>query len=176
MLIYFNTKFYLYTSIYMSKNRGMLLESLINKTIDMYRVNDIGLFHKKEVPINFAKIIKDKNKLRVENAYIKSKSTLDYYGVYNGHFVAFEAKSTKLKSLPFQNIKEHQLKYMKNVVKHGGISFFILGYQKYDEFFLFNYETLESIENKSISIEDARRYGFKLDVVYPGILDFVNLI
>lgn len=159
-----------------SKNRGMLLEQLINKTIKLYKENHIALIHKKEVPISFSKIVKDGNKLKVKDGFVKSKSTLDYFGVYNGKFIAFEAKSTKEKSLPFSNIKEHQFKYMSEVVSHGGISFFIIGFYKYNEFYLFNYEVLSHINKKSISIDDARKYGFKLDVVYPGILDFVNLI
>ena len=141
----------------MKKNRGMLLEQLINKTIDLYKRHEVALFHKKDLPINFSKVIKENGKLSVKNAFIKEKSTLDYYGVYAGHFIAFEAKSTNKDSLPFSNIHDHQLEYMKDVVRNGGITFFIFGFQKYNEFFLFNYEMLENIEKKSISIADARK-------------------
>ncbi len=158
------------------KNRGMLLESLLNTTINLYKKNNVGLFHKKEIPISFGKVIKSPNKLRLDDAYIKSKSTSDYYGVFKGKFVAFEAKSTNLKSLPLSNIKHHQRKYLHDVQNHGGIAFYIFAFKTYDKYFLVYVDTIENIHKKSFSIDDAITYGIELDLIFPGILDFAAFL
>lgn len=159
------------------KNRGMMLESLINRTIKFYKTNNIGIFHKKEISISFSKIKEKNGKLKVINGHIKNKSTIDYYGIFNGKFYAFETKSTKLNSLPLKNIKEHQLNYLKKIKKNGGKAFFIIAYQKFDEFFIIEIETIKNLKNiKSLSIKKAREKGVKLEIIYPGILDFLNVI
>ncbi len=158
------------------KNRGMLLESILNATINLYKKNDIALFHKKEIPISFGKIIKDKKAIKLDNAFIKSKSTSDYYGVYKGKFITFEAKSTNLKSLPLSNIKHHQRKYLNDVQNHGGIAFYIISYKTYDKYFLVHTDVIENIHKKSFSLDDAKIYGIELDLIFPGILDFIAFI
>ncbi|NQZ28955.1 MAG: Holliday junction resolvase RecU [Mycoplasmatales bacterium] len=154
------------------KNRGMLLESLLNTTIALYKKNDIGIFHKKEIPISFGKVIKSSNKLKIDEAYIKTKSTSDYYGIFKGKFIAFEAKSTNLKSLPLSNIKYHQRKYLRDIQNHGGISFYIFAFKAYDKYFMVYTDTIETIRKKSFSIDDAIMYGIELELIFPGILDF----
>ena len=157
----------------MNKNRGMFLESLINKTIKLYERNDIGVFHKKEIPITFSKVNKG---LRLENAKIKSKSTTDYYGIHNGKFIAFEAKSSQKDSLPMSMIKEHQLKYLKKIKNNGGIAFFIIGFTTIDKYYMVDVDLLLSIDTKSIKQEFLNDFAIPLDIVYPGILDFAEKI
>jgi recombination protein U len=158
------------------KNRGMMLESLINKTIKYYDQNNIALFHKKEIPISFSKIKKNNGKINIINAKIKNKSTIDYYGIYNGTFYAFEAKSTKLNSLPIKNIKEHQINYLNKIIKYGGKGFLIVAFQKYDEYFVIKNELIKNLKNKSLNIKIARKNGIQLEIIYPGILDFLNIL
>lgn len=160
----------------MHKNRGMMLESIINKTINIYKKNKVALFHKKEVPIKFSKIQESNGKLKISEGRIERKSTTDYYGVYKGMFIAFEAKSTKLNSLPINNIKDHQLQYLFDVKEMGGKSFFIVCFQKFDEYFIIHPETISSLERKSLSIEIARDQGIRIELIYPGIIDFVEVI
>ena len=155
------------------KNKGMFLESLLNKTINFYEKNMIGLFHKKPVPINFNGLKKGRE---VNQAWIASKSTVDYYGVYKGIFIAFEAKSTKLKSLPLVNIKYHQMNYLNKINTLGGLGFFIIYYDTYDEYFLIFPSELEALEQKSLNIDIARKKGYPLEVMYPGILDFASAL
>ena len=159
-----------------NKNRGMMLENIINKTISLYRRNNIALFHKKELAISFSNISESNGKLKIDNGFVKSKSTTDYYGVYKGTFYAFEAKSTNLPSLPIANIKEHQLKYLYEVLQNGGKAFFIVCFQKYDEYYIIYPDTINNLNRKSLSIDIARQEGIRLELIYPGILDFVELI
>ncbi|TCG12059.1 Holliday junction resolvase RecU [Mycoplasma marinum] len=158
------------------KNRGMMLESILNKTISIYKENGVGIFHKKELPITFGKINKTGKLFKVENAYIKSKSTTDYYGILKGRFVSFEAKSTNEKSLPLKNIKRHQHQYLKDIELHGGIAFYIISFKSYDKYFLISTEIIDNLSKKSLSLEIANEFGIELDLIFPGILDFAAWI
>lgn len=55
-------------SVITNKHRGMLLESIINRTIKKYEQNNLALFHKKEVPINFSGIHSKDKSLIIERA------------------------------------------------------------------------------------------------------------
>lgn len=158
------------------KNRGMMLESIINKTIKFYENNELALFHKKELNISFSKIREEDGKLKIDNGRVKAKSTTDYYGIYNGTFYAFEAKSTNLKSLPIANIKEHQLNYLNKVIKHGGVAFFIIAFQMFDEYYIIKPDIIDSLNRKSLPIEIARKLGKRITLTYPGIIDFIGII
>ena len=158
------------------KNRGMFLETLINKTIVIYRKNDVGIFHKKQIPITFASLKKEGNRLGVENGFVMSKSTTDYYGIYKGIFVAFEAKSTNQDRLPLANIKVHQSNYVNQINNHGGVAFYIVGFKTYDEFYFVTANDIESCDGASLSITYARANCTPIELQYPGILDFASII
>ena len=80
----------------------------------------------KTYPVTIGKVTYS-NKPTVTKGYFKSKSTLDYVGLYKGKYIDFDAKSTKSKtSFPLSNLHSHQLKHLKKVINHGGISFLIL--------------------------------------------------
>lgn len=157
------------------KNRGMLLESIINKSIVTYKENNIGIFHKKELPITFSKIKDEDGRLRIDNGYIKNKSTADYYGIYKGRFVAFEAKSTKLDFLPMSNIKDHQYYYLKDVSLHGGSCFIIILLASRNEFYAIDINKI-NINNSRITREELQTNGIPLELIYPGIIDFAYAI
>lgn len=150
-----------------------MLESIINKTILIYKENEIGLFHKKELTISFSKIENENGKLKVDNGYIKSKSTADYYGIYKGFFVAFEAKSTQLDYLPISNIKEHQYNYLIEVSKYGGLGFIIILFASYDEFYVINVNQV-NFSSKKVTKEYCAQKGIRLELTYPGIIDFAH--
>ncbi len=155
------------------KNRGMLLESVINRTNSLYKRSGIALIHKKKVDIKFSSVTKGEKGLKVNNAFIEKKSFSDYYGIYKGRYIAFEAKSTKLDALPLSNIKTHQHKYLKDVSKYGGISFYIFYFKKQNKFFYIDWKVIETFKKKSFHIDDAFNYGQELDIVFPGIIDYV---
>lgn len=89
-----------------SKNRGMLLESIINRTILTLERDGVALVHKKGLDLSFKSV--DKEGFKVKGARIISKSTVDYYGVFKGRFLAFETKSVEEDYFPLSNIKKHQ--------------------------------------------------------------------
>ena len=153
------------------KNRGMFLESIINKTIKIYKNNEIALFNKISLDIGFKSIKKDKKELIVNKAYIKNKSTIDYIGIYEGVFVAFEAKSTEKDYLSFSNIKEHQDQYLKTIIKYGGIAFYIVCFKELNEFYIIEPKYIDMEKNKKIKREFCLKHCFSLDLEYPGILN-----
>lgn len=96
----------------------MLLEKIINNTINYYLKNKIAFFNKKNLNIKFKTMSEDRYKLDL--AFISSKSTVDYYGIYQGQYISFEAKSTELDVFPLSNIKEHQHQHLKLINELGG--------------------------------------------------------
>ena len=106
-------------------NRGMALENDINETNKYYREYDIALIYKKPTPIRVTKT--NYQNMRIVDGFFESPSTLDYNGVYKGYYIEFDAKETRSKtSFTINNIHNHQIDYIKKVMKHGGIVFLIV--------------------------------------------------
>ncbi|AXJ68332.1 Holliday junction resolvase RecU [Mycoplasmopsis bovis] len=161
----------------MYKNRGMLLETIINQTIDYYTYNHIAFIEKKGLPIKFSNITSKENKLLLFNAFVYKRSTVDYIGCYKGRFIAFEAKSTNESFLASGNIKEHQKNYLKEIDKNGGIAFLIVFFGLYDEFYLLMYSDFMKIESKNqYRYEWIKKIGKRIPLTFPGIIDFLPYI
>ncbi len=156
----------------MYNNRGMLLETIINNTIKQYREKEIAIFHKKMLDIKFSSLDITK---KIKNGIIVSKSTVDYYGIYHGIFVAFEAKSVKAKTIPKSNFKEHQHNYLKSIKRHGGLAFYIILFKGTNDFFLVDV-SLINYEKKSITLEYIEEKAIKLDLLFPGVIDFLKYL
>ncbi|MGL4343425.1 MAG: Holliday junction resolvase RecU [Metamycoplasmataceae bacterium] len=155
------------------KNRGMLLETIINKTIQSYADNDVAIIHKKNLDIKFASV---ENDAKLKNSYISKKSTVDYFGIYKGKFICFEAKSTNEDKIPWSNFKEHQHEYLLRIKKHNGIAFYIIFFKKFNEFFLVDPSLIFQETKKPIHIDFFRQKAILLDLVYPGYIDFLKYI
>ena len=87
-------------------NRGMNLEEDINITNEYYKIKGICLVTKRPTPINVVSVDYTKGAV-ITNAYFEKQSTTDYNGVFKGHYLDFEAKSTqKTSSFPLANISD----------------------------------------------------------------------
>ena len=123
-------------SLLSAANRGMSLEEDINLSNEYYLEQGIALIHKRPTPINIVKVDYSRG-ARITDAYFEKQSTTDYNGVYKGKYIDFEAKNTKSNTaFPLSNISEHQIVHLKNVLKHGGIAFFIISFQLKNEIYL----------------------------------------
>ncbi len=120
--------------------RGSGLEEMVNFTNEMYRKKGLALFQKIPTPITPVELSKEANTITL--AYFDKKSTVDYIGVVQGLAVCFDAKETALKSLPIQNIHEHQIEFMQDFQKQGGISFLLVYFTSYREVYFLPYEVL----------------------------------
>ena len=120
------------TKIYYGK-RGMALEEMIEYPNVIYNNKGLALINK--VPTDWT-VHYDKKRKKVIHAYPNQKGIVDFIGVSNGKSIAFDAKSTNIKTnFPLNNIKQHQIDYLRNHHKHGGISFFLIAFNKRNEYF-----------------------------------------
>lgn len=161
------------------KNRGLVLEEIIEEANIYYRENDIAYIYKKPTPIGIVKIKYANQQKRITDAYFKSPSTLDFNGLYKGKYIEFDAKETKSKtSFPINNILPHQIKHLKNINKHGGIVFLIIAMN--DKYFLFPAEKLITFLNnntrKSIPYEYILNNSYIINYNYLKGLDYINIV
>ena len=104
--------------------RGSTLEDLINRTNEKYLENGLALIQKIPSPITPINI--DKENRHITLAYFDQKSTVDYIGAVQGIPVCFDAKECAVDTFSLQNIHDHQVEFMMNFEKQGGIAFLIL--------------------------------------------------
>lgn len=158
-------------------NRGMALEEMINKSNGYYNNNHIAYINKRPTPI---KVMKTDGGYHIIDGVFLSPSTLDYVGVYQGHYLDFDAKETSSKtSFPFSNVAKHQFEAIDSVIKSKGIAFLIIYFKAYEEFYLLDGNILLSFYNKgkkSISIEEIRLYGKTIKMGYSIMLDYLKAV
>lgn len=127
--------------------RGSALEDRINFTNDYYRRAQLALFQKIPTPITPVQV--DNKKHTITLAYFDQNSTVDYMGVVQGIAVCFDAKETAQKSLPLQNIHEHQMLFMEEFQKQRGLAFFLVCFSTLEEYFLLPIATLRHYWNEA---------------------------
>jgi len=161
------------------KNRGMDLEEELNLSNEYYIEIDKALIYKKPTPIGIAEVSYNLRGKTIEKAYFKEQSTLDYNGLYRGKYIEYEAKVTKNKtSFPLQNIHNHQIKHIRNVLRHNGIVFLIikineLAYLLKGEDFI-NY--IDTNTRKSIDYEFIKEVGYLIKYGLNPPLDYLKIV
>ena len=167
-------------SLLSAANRGMSLEEDINLSNDYYRDNGMALINKRPTPINIVKVDYSHG-ARITDAYFEKQSTTDYNGVYKGRYLDFEAKNTKSNTaFPLSNISKHQITHLKNVIKHGGIAFFIISFQLKEEIYLldasFVIEFYEHEKRKSIPYDVFKEKGILIRQDYAPRLHYLDAV
>lgn len=162
-------------------NRGMNLEHDINITNQYYIDNNIAFIYKKPTPIQVTKVDYSKNNAVIKEAYFKEPSTTDYNGLYKGMYIDFEAKETEIKtSFPLNNIHNHQIKHIENIVNNGGIAFLIVRFNKLNKTFLLLGEDLISFLNnntrKSIPLDYFNKNAYLIEEKYIPRIDYLKII
>lgn len=120
--------------------RGSELERLIEFTNERYSEMGLCRVDKVATPV---KVVEMTNGV-ITRGFYEKKSTVDFVGIIQGVFVAFDAKETEGASLPIRNIHEHQVKYMVDVQAQGGLAFFIVYFKAKNEFYLMSLEVLRT--------------------------------
>ena len=160
-------------------NRGMNLEELLNQSNEYYLLEDKAIIYKKPTPITISEVKYGEKERIITKAYFRTPSTLDYNGIYKGTYLDFDAKETNNKtSFPLQNIHEHQLKHMKSVIAHGGISFLII-YMNTNFYYLDGKNILEFIntnKRKSIPYSYIETHGIIIEQKIKPRLDYLKVI
>ena len=140
--------------------RGSILEELINHCNDKYLENNLALIQKIPTPIKPITI--DKETRHITLAYFDQKSTVDYIGVVQGIPVCFDAKECSSNTFPIQNIHDHQMEFMSNFEKQGGVAFIILYFSTYDEKYYIPFTDIMFFWNRS---KEGGRKSFTYDEV-----------
>lgn len=122
-------------------HRGDALEDLLYYTNQYYHQQNLCRVDKVSTPI---KVVDIDSSGMVTKGFFEKKSTVDFIGIIQGVFVAFDAKETHLKSLPLSNIHAHQIEYMRDIDKQGGLAFIIIHFKFNDTYYLVPYEIIVS--------------------------------
>ncbi len=160
-------------------NRGMDLENLINLSNNYYLEIDKANIHKKPTPIKIVNACFTSKGRKITEAYFEAPSTLDYNGIYKGRYIDFDAKETKEKSrFPLSNIHEHQIKHMRSILKHGGITFLLISMNN-DVYYLDGNNIIDFIDNnerKSIPFEYIKDHGYIVTKKINPRLDYLEVL
>ncbi|MDF2820036.1 MAG: Penicillin-binding protein-related factor putative recombinase [Clostridiales bacterium] len=157
--------------------RGSNLEEIINLTNDKYREKGIALVQKIPTPIKPIEI--DKASRHITLAYFEQKSTVDFIGVAQKIPLCFDAKETVQDAIPLKNIHKHQIEFMEDFEKQGGISFFIVYFTTYNEYYYLTLATTKQYIDAGktrIKREDiGTKYKINSNGLYINYLDMINV-
>lgn len=142
--------------------RGSTFEEYINRTNEKYSEHSLALIQKIPTPITPVQM--DKENRHITLAYFGQKSTVDYIGVVQGIAVCFDAKECKSDTFPLQNIHEHQVTFMQNFEKQGGIAFFLVSYTARDIFYYLRLQKLLEFWNR---LKNGGRKSFRYEELEP---------
>lgn len=162
-------------------NRGMDLENDINNTNSYYLDNDIAIVYKKPTPIKVSKVNYNKNHTIITEAFYEMPSTTDYNGIYKGKYIDFDAKEVKnSSSFALSNLHAHQLKHLKRVKEHGGISFLIVRFYKNNITYLIEIDEIidyiNSENRKSIPIDYFESKAHGIPDAYIPRVNYIKVI
>lgn len=161
-------------------NRGMGFEDAINASNDYYRDHGIALITKRPTPINIVKVDYTKG-ATITQAYFETQSTTDYNGVYQGHYIDFEAKSTRNKtSFPLANIPLQQIEHLERVIAQGGWTFFLIQFVLLNEVYLLRGEFVTKFyrehKRSSIPLEEIKANGYFVKEGLNPRYDYMDIV
>ena len=143
--------------------RGSTLEEFINRTNEKYLEQGLALIQKIPTPITPVRI--DKENRHITLAYFEQRSTVDYIGAVQGIPVCFDAKECNVDTFPLQNIHEHQVKFMENFEKQGGIAFLIVYYSARNELYYMPFVEIKKFWDRA---QEGGRKSIRLEELDPG--------
>lgn len=142
--------------------RGSALEELVNRTNEQYAKKGLALMQKIPTPITPVRI--DKEHRHITLAYFEQKSTVDYIGAVQGIPVCFDAKECAVSTFPLANVHPHQIQFMRDFEKQGGVSFLLIFFNHLDRlYYLRLKKLLEFWERK----EQGGRKSFTMEELEP---------
>lgn len=142
--------------------RGSTFEDLLNRTNEKYAEGQLALIQKIPTPITPISI--DKETRHITLAYFDQKSTVDYIGVVQGIPVCFDAKECVAGTFPLQNIHEHQMKFMGEFERQGGIAFLLIYYSGKNKLYYMRYQEILEFWDRA---KDGGRKSFRFEELSP---------
>lgn len=161
-------------------NRGQSFEDDINSTNLYYREKGLALVQKRPTPIKIVHVDYSKG-AKITEAYFETQSTTDYNGIYKGHYLDFEAKSTRGKtSFPLGNIAPQQVDHLERVLSQGGIAFFLIELTKSEEVYLLDASYIcrfyREAPRHSIPFDAIREHGVPVKQGFNPRLDYLKAV
>ena len=152
--------------------RGSLLEDMINRTIEDYRIKKLALIQKIPTPIVPTKMDKEGH---ITLAYFDKKSTVDYIGVVQEIPVCFDAKECKETKFPLSNVHKHQYDFMNDFENQGGISFILMYFSKNQIAYYMKFKELKNFwENKKDILLDDLNENYLIDMKRKIKIDILS--
>ena len=145
--------------------RGSTLEDLINRTNEKYLENHLALIQK--IPTPITPITIDKHNHQITLAYFDQKSTVDYIGAIQGIPVCFDAKECAKDTFALANIHEHQVTFMQEFEKQGGVAFFLIFYSGKN---LFYYLRLQKLMEFWTRMQEGGKKSFRYEEIEPEFI------
>lgn len=127
--------------------RGSQLEEMVNLTNERYRTGGLALIQKIPTPIKPINI--DKTSRHITLAYFEQRSTVDYIGAVQGIPVCFDAKECHGKTFPVANVHEHQIVFMEDFERQGGIAFLLIYFASQNLYYYMRFKELAAFWNRS---------------------------
>ena len=143
--------------------RGSTLEDLINRTNELYKEHGLCLVQKIPTPITPIRMNSDHTQITL--AYFDQKSTVDYIGAVQGIPVCFDAKECAVDTFSLANIHEHQMYFMDEFEKQGGISFIIIYYSHIERFCYVRFAKLKEFWDR---MNSGGRKSFRQEELEEG--------
>ncbi len=138
--------------------RGSSLEELVNRTNEKYEAAHLALIQKIPTPITPVKF--DKETRQISLAYFEQQSTVDYIGAVQGIPVCFDAKECAVDTFALSNIHEHQVFFMEEFERQGGVSFVVIYYTSKDIMYYLTFRKLSEFWER---MKTGGRKSFRYD-------------
>ncbi|USK72699.1 Holliday junction resolvase RecU [Peribacillus asahii] len=129
-------------------NRGKLFENDIIRSNTAYKHKKWAFVEKTEpifhqLPSHYLpKRLQGQKQYKI--GYYEGKGFVDFFGVCQGRALAFEAKSTTIKtSFPLKNINAQQVADLEFWHQLGGISFVLIQFEQQREVYILHYPDLK---------------------------------
>lgn len=165
--------------------RGMSLEEELNESNTYYLDRGLAVVHKKPTPIRIVKVDYPKRSAAViKEAYFSNASTTDYNGVYQGHYLDFDAKETRSKTaFPLKNFHQHQIDHFRACLAQGGICFAIIKFVAHQEIYLYQardlftfWDAQVSGGRKSIPYEEIVQHGILIKPQIQPLIPYLKAV
>ena len=160
--------------------RGNSFEEIINFTNEKYRAMGLAVVQKIPTPITPVEL--DTKRRVITLAYFDKQSTVDYVGAAQGHAICFDAKESSQKSLPIQNIHEHQIEFMRDFNSQGGVAFLLVHMAAFSKYYFLPIGILEKYwlaalngGRKSIPIA-AFEEKYEIKLRGAAMLDYLDAV
>jgi len=117
------------------------------------------------VPTPITPIRIDKESRHITLAYFDQKSTVDYIGAIQGIPVCFDAKECAVDTFALQNIHEHQVAFMEDFERQGGVAFFLIYFTGRDAFYYLPFAHMKVFWDRARA---GGRKSFRYEELDPG--------